>query len=123
MKLLRILLCLFIDALAWTTEMNVTGIADIDAAIPEFWAEGIIEDGNRESFWGQLQGKEGARQPMVEKTGPLNEAGDELKFNTIAQLMGRGVTGESVLKGQEEKLTIGTFSVSADVVRHAVAVS
>ena len=38
--------------IGWTTEMVVTGVTEIDAAIPEFWADGIMHDGNRESFWG-----------------------------------------------------------------------
>ena len=108
---------------AWTTEMNVTGISDIDAAIPEFFAEGIVHDGNRESFWGSLAGKEGSMMPVIDKTGPLKAKGDQITFNTIEHLMGTGVTGESVLKGTEEKLGIGTFTVTADVVRHAVSVS
>jgi len=82
-----------------------------------------MHDGNRESFWGQLTGKEGSFMPVVDKTGPLKQKGDLLSFNTIAQLMGSGVTGESVLKGNEELLSIGTFTVSADYVRHAVAVT
>lgn len=109
--------------LGWTTEMAVTGVADIDNAIPEFWAAGIITDANRESFWGQLAGKEGSRMPVIDKTGPLKQKGDVLNFNTVAQLMGTGVTGENVLKGNEEVLSIGKFSVTCDVVRHAVAVS
>jgi N4-gp56 family major capsid protein len=108
---------------AWTTEMAVTGVSSIDSAIPEFWARDILTDSNRESFWGQLSGKEGSRMPIIDKTGPLKQKGDTLRFNTIAQLMGTGVTGENVLKGNEEVLSIGVFTVSADVVRHAVAVS
>jgi len=61
--------------------------------------------------------------PVIDKTGPLKAKGDKLTFNTLEQLMGTGVTGESVLKGNEEKLGIGSFTVTADVVRHAVAVS
>lgn len=123
MNIWKVLLALLRDQVGWSTEMAVTGISEIDAAIPEFWAEGAIHDGNRESFWGQLAGKEGARMPIIDKTGPLNDKGDKLTFTTIAQLMGAGVTGESVLKGNEEQLTIGTFYVSPDVVRHAVAVT
>lgn len=114
---------IFLDVHGWTTEMAVTGISDIDAAIPEYWAEGILHDANRESFWGQLSGKEGSRMPIIDKTGPLKNKGDQITFSTIAQLMGTGVTSEGVLKGNEELLSIGTFTVSADVVRHAVAVS
>lgn len=108
---------------AWTTEMKTTGISDIDAAIPEYWAKEILVDSTRESFWGQLSGGEGSRMPVIDKTGPLKEKGDKLTFNTLSQLMATGVTGESVLKGMEEKLSIGTFTVTCDVVRHAVAVT
>jgi len=122
-KLLRHLLSFLFTEYAWTTEMAVTGVGDIDSAIPEFWAKGILTDANRESFWGSLSGKEGSRMPVIDKTGPLKTKGDTLRFNTIAQLMGTGVTGENVLKGNEETLSIGVFTVSCDVVRHAVAVS
>jgi N4-gp56 family major capsid protein len=119
----KFLLELFLDVRGWTTEMSVTGISEIDAAIPEYWAESILTDANRESFWGQLAGKEGSMMPIIDKTGPLKAKGDQITFNTIEHLMGTGVTGESVLKGNEEKLGIGSFTVTADVVRHAVAVS
>lgn len=107
----------------WTSEMNVTGVAEIDAAIPEYWADGIIVDGNRESFWGNLIGNENSRMPVIEKAGPLKQKGDLLTFNTLAQIMSTGVTGESVLKGNETKLGVGSFTVSADIVRNAIAVS
>ena len=107
----------------WTTEMAVTGVTAIDSVIPEYWADGIIPDGNRESFWGGLSGKEGSRMPIIDKTGPLKQKGDQITFSAIAQLMGAGRTGEAVLKSYEEILTVGTFTVTADVIRHAVAVS
>lgn len=123
MKQFKFLLSLLLCEYGWTTEMAVTGVGDIDDAIPQFWAAGILHDANRESFWGQLTGKEGSRMPVIDKTGPLKQKGDTLNFTTVAQLMGTGVTGENVLKGNEESLSIGTFSVGCDVVRHAVAVS
>lgn len=122
-RMFSFLLSMLRDQRGWTTEMAVTGVSNIDAAIPEFWAEGIIHDANRESFWGSLSGKEGSRMPVIVKTGPLKGKGDQINFNTVAQLMGSGVTGESVLKGNEEVMSIGTFTVTADMVRHAVAVS
>jgi hypothetical protein len=122
-KLFNLFILALRDTSAWTTELSVTGITELDAAIPEFWAPGIVHDANRESFWGSLSGKEGSRMPVIIKTGQLKESGDKLTFSTIAQLMGTGVTGESVLKGNEELMTIGTFTVSADIVRHAVGVS
>lgn len=123
MNLLNKLYMVLLNQLGWTAEMSVTGIADIDAAIPEFWADGILHDGNRESFWGQLSGKERSFMPVIDKTGQLRSKGDQISFNTIAQLMGTGVSGESVLKGNEESLSIGTFTVGVDMERHAVAVT
>ena len=32
---LRNLFCIIYDQAGWTTEMNVTGVAEVDAAIPE----------------------------------------------------------------------------------------
>jgi N4-gp56 family major capsid protein len=121
--MLQFLRRLFFDQFGWTAENNITGITEIDAAIPEYWAPGVIVDGDRESFWGSLTGKEGSMMPVISKAGELKKNGDQVTFNTIQQLMGSGRTGESVLTGYEEKLGIGSFTVSADIVRHAVAVS
>lgn len=107
---------------AWTTEMAVTGVAEVDAAIPQYWADSILMDGNRQSFWGSLSGKEGSGMPVIDKTGALKQKGDTMTINTFAQLFGSGVTGQSVLKGNEEDIVIGTVNVTCDVVRHAVAV-
>lgn len=122
-KLLLHLWSILLNEQGWTTEMAVTGVADIDLAIPSYWADGILTDANRESFWGQLTGKEGSRMPVIDKTGPLKKNGDALTFNTISQLMGTGVSSEQVLKGSEEAISIGSFTVTAEVIRHAVAVT
>lgn len=122
MSYLKLFFKLLLDEFGWTAEMNVTGISELDSAIPEWWAQGVVTDGDRESFFGALTGKEGSMLPVITKTGQLKQAGDQIHFQCISQLMGSGVTGESVLKGTEERLSIGTFTVGADVVRHAVAI-
>ena len=122
-KFLWFLYTMLCDQGGWTSEMEVTGVAIVDDAIPEFWGQGIFVDGNRESFWGALSGKEGSRMPIIDKTGPLSSKGDKITFNTLGQLMGSGVTGESVLKGNEESAVIGSFTVTPDYIRHAVAVT
>jgi len=101
----------------------VTGVADIDAVIPEYWADGVFSDGNRDSFWGPLSGKEGTMMPVIDKTGPLRQKGDQLSFSVVSQLLGTGVTGEAQLLGNEESLEVGTFTVTTDFVRHAVGVT
>lgn len=61
--------------------------------------------------------------PIIDKTGPLKAKGDQLTFNTIEGLYGTGVTGESTLQGNEEQLAVGSFTVTVDMVRHAVGVT
>lgn len=107
----------------WTSELAVTGVSAIDDCIPEFWAPGIMVDPDRESFWGQLSGKEGSGLPVIDKTGPLKSKGDQVTINSVAQLMGSGVTGESVLKGNEEQRVVSKVTITADIVRHAVAIT
>jgi hypothetical protein len=82
-----------------------------------------MADANRESFWGALSGKEGSMMPIIDKTGPLKQKGDQLDFNVIGQLMGAGVTGENALIGSEEALSVGSFTVTVDYVRHAVGIT
>lgn len=122
-RFLRLLFSVMRCEVGAVANLVLTGISEIDAAIPEYWADGIIADANRESFWGSLSGKEGSRMPVIDKPGPLKQKGDKLSFNTISQLMATGVTGESTLRGNEEKLSIGTFTVGVDYVRHAVGVT
>jgi N4-gp56 family major capsid protein len=120
--MIRKFLSLLFGNKGWTTEMVVTGISEIDAAIPEFWAPGVILDADRESFWGSLSGGEGSGMPIISKTGPLKEKGDMITFTSVAQIMGAGVSGETVLKGKEQKVAIGTFTVTAEVIRNAMGV-
>lgn len=61
--------------------------------------------------------------PIISKSGQLTKNGDRLDFSIVAQLMGSGVTGESALIGSEETMSVGTFSVTADYIRHAVALT
>lgn len=123
LKLIVCLLNMFFDQVGtWSPGMVVTGVSDIDAAIPEFWAEGVFKDASRESFWGALSGKEGSMMPVISKTGPLKEKGDQVSFTVVQQMMAAGVTGANTLKGREEKMGVGTFTVGSDIVRHATGV-
>jgi N4-gp56 family major capsid protein len=48
--------------------------------------------------------------------------GDTVTFALVNELVGNGVTGNSTLKGNEERLNSRSHAVSVDVLRHAVAV-
>jgi N4-gp56 family major capsid protein len=48
--------------------------------------------------------------------------GDTVTFALVNELVGNGVTGNSTLKGNEERLNSRSHAVAVDVLRHAVAV-
>lgn len=122
-EFLKLMFGLLFDVKASSTDIAATDTASIDAAIPEYWAKGIMEDSTEQEFWAMLSGGEKSMMPVIDKTGQLRNNGDQLTINTIGQLMGAGVTGESTLQGNEEVLAVGSFTVTADVVRHAVGVN
>lgn len=51
------------------------------------------------------------------------KAGDSVVFPTIRRLVGAGVTGNTVLEGNEEVLNARSLKLAIGVIRHAVAVS
>ncbi len=48
--------------------------------------------------------------------------GDRVTFALVNELVGNGVTGNSTLKGNEERLNSRSHAITVDVLRHAVAV-
>lgn len=51
------------------------------------------------------------------------ERGDRVVFPSVRRLVGAGVTGNTVLEGNEELLNARSMSLPVSVIRHAVAVS
>ena len=49
--------------------------------------------------------------------------GDSVVFATVRRLIGAGVTGNTILEGNEELLNARSLKVTVGVLRHAVAVS
>jgi len=57
------------------------------------------------------------------RTDLTREPGDSVVFPTVRSLVGAGVTGNTVLEGNEEILNARSLKVPVGVIRHAVAVS
>jgi N4-gp56 family major capsid protein len=57
------------------------------------------------------------------RTDLTREPGDSVVFATVRQLVGAGVTGNTVLEGNEEVLNARSLKVTVGAIRHAVAVS
>lgn len=101
--------------------MNNDSDSDLDNNIPEIWEKRMRYDASRKSFWGILKGGEGSEKPIIEKEDFVNQAGDVIHIQVMSELYGPGITGESTLRGNEDKLSTGQFNVVVDWLRKAVA--
>jgi N4-gp56 family major capsid protein len=57
------------------------------------------------------------------QTDLTRKPGDSVVFPTVRNLVGAGVTGNTVLEGTEEVLNARSLKVAVGVIRHAIAVS
>lgn len=102
-------------------EINDTTTANLDYAIPEMWDTKIRLDAIKSAFWGsRFEGKQGSKMPIIVNTDFTKGPGDVIHFQTMRRLMLSGVTGETVLTGSEETLSLGQFDLSVEWLRHAV---
>ena len=101
--------------------MNSDSDSDLDYNVPEIWEKRMRYDASRKSFWGNKKGSEGSEKPIIEKEDFVNQAGDVIHIQVMSELYGPGVTGESTLRGSEDKLGTAQFNISVDWLRKAVA--
>ena len=95
---------------------------EFDSAVPEFWSERLFDDGIRKAFWGsRFEGKEGSNKPIVTKDDFTKGPGDKIHFQVMSQLISTGITGESTLQGNEDKLSMSQFDLTVNWIRNAVA--
>jgi len=102
------------------TPLNVNDTAALALLIPEHWDTKVRRDAERKSFWDKFEGAEGSNSAIVTRNDFESKAGDEVKVTIHSNLEGTGVSGETELKGKEEKLTFSQFSLKVDWIRHAV---
>ena len=88
---------------------------------PQYWDDEFFRDYVRSSRFKRYMGTDEAsiiqiREELTKKKG------DTIAFALVNELTGAGVTGNSTLKGNEEKLNSRSMNLTVDVLRHAVAV-
>ncbi len=125
MKLIKYLLSLLGNNKGFAT-LNLhtynSGAGEFDDAIPEFWNVRLYDDGIRKAFWGsKFEGKEGSSEPIITKDDFIKGPGDVIHFQVLSNLISSGVTGESTLAGNEDKLSMSQFDLTVDWIRNAVA--
>lgn len=83
------------------------------------WAKQLWKEAETESFFAKFTG-EGPNY-IIQKVNDLKkDAGDKITIALMMKLAGNGVTGDSMLEGNEEQLITKDFSVEVDQIRNAV---
>ena len=87
--------------------------------IQRAWSKQLWKEAETESFFDKFTG-EGPNY-IIQKVNDLRkEAGDQITIALMMKLAGAGVTGESMLEGNEEALITKDFSVQVNLIRNAV---
>lgn len=94
--------------------MAVLRIADVDISIPEVWDDEVYFEAESKTWWNKFEGPEGSMMPGIRKDDLNGRPGDTIRLRMYLKLQGAGVTGDTPLEGNEEKLRSRetTFGVS-----------
>lgn len=101
--------------------LNVATKTTWDAIVPEYWDKSIMPEADRLAIGSKLSGPDGSDAAIVENEDLSKQPGDQITFGLHNRLIGKGVTGTTALEGAEEILTVSTYVVTVDLVRHATA--
>ncbi len=88
---------------------------------PQQWDDQFFMDYVRASRYKRYMGTEDGSMIQL-KEDLSKKKGDSVTFALVNELVGNGVTGNSTLKGNEERLGLRSHKVTVNVLRHAVAV-
>jgi N4-gp56 family major capsid protein len=93
----------------------------VSGLTPQQWDSDFFTDYVRASRFKRYMGTD--EMSMIQLKDDLSKKkGDSVTFALVNELVGNGVTGNSTLKGNEERLNSRSHRVTVDVLRHAVAV-
>jgi N4-gp56 family major capsid protein len=93
----------------------------VSGLTPQIWDDEFFRDYVRMSRFKRYMGTNESAIIQL-KEDLTKKRGDRVTFALVNELTGNGVTGNSTLKGNEERLNSRSHAVSVDVLRHAVAV-
>lgn len=88
---------------------------------PQQWDDEFFRDYVRSSRYKRYMGTDEAAIIQL-KDDLTKKKGDKITFALVNELTGDGVTGNTTLKGNEERLNSRSHALTVDVLRHAVAV-
>ena len=101
-------------------DMNVTPARP--GLTPELWDKLFFAEYMRKNRFAKYMGKTSSSMIQV-KDSLTTKNGDSINFSAVRRLVGAGVTGNTVLEGNEEILDTRSMKLTVAPIRHAVAVS
>lgn len=84
----------------------------------KLWSPKLFEDAIANTFWGKFRGTSSSAL-IQEKTEPKKGAGDRVTVGLRALPSGSGQQGDATLEGNEEGLSVYTFDLTLNQLRHA----
>ena len=93
----------------------------VSGLTPQQWDSDFFRDYVRMSRYKRYMGTDEASIIQL-KESLTSKKGDAVTFALVNELTGNGVTGNSTLQGNEERLNSRSHKLTVDVLRHAVAV-
>lgn len=101
-------------------DMNVTPARS--GTTPQLWDSKVFAEYVRKNRFAKYMGVSLSSMIQVKKD-LLARRGDSVTFATVRRLVGAGVTGNTILEGNEEILDQRSLKLSVQPIRHAVAVT
>lgn len=93
----------------------------VSGLTPQQWDDNFFRDYVRASRFKRYMGTD--EDSIIQlKEDLAKKKGDSVTFALVNELTGNGVTGNTTLKGNEERLNSRSHRLAVDVLRHAVAV-
>lgn len=87
------------------------------------WSTRVLRGVQQRTLFNGLVGDENSKMPIIRKRDISKGQAQQVEFTTIAPVRGMGVLGENDLTGTERKPGFGSFTVTVDLIRHAVSYS
>lgn len=100
---------------------NSVATAELDYWRPYIWARKVYEEAKTQMYWNRFSGPEGSGMPVVVKRELISNPGQLINISQIANLTAAGRSGEQVLRGYEEKLSLAQVQLTPEWYRHAIA--
>uniref|UniRef100_A0A6H1ZSV1 Putative major capsid protein n=1 Tax=viral metagenome TaxID=1070528 RepID=A0A6H1ZSV1_9ZZZZ len=99
--------------------MALTEFGTNSSQTVKIWSSRLLREALKSTLFSKFLGKAGEKKAILMRLVDLEKgAGDQIKFDLLMQATGGGVTGDNVLKDNEEALVYYQDTITIDQLRH-----